>query len=176
MLACPLIRGRRRGRGYAGGAESAGGLRAAASDGGHTVLAIGRWSLDIDAHTFRIDDEPVSLTNIEFAIIELRMNHPDTVFSKRQVYELCWGEPYMVDDNTVTAHISKIRAKLKASGTDGYIRTVWGWASSSLCPAERVSRVWAREVRHACRNARARAGRNVTNSQDLRECWARTAP
>ena len=92
----------------------------------HTVLAIGRWSLDIDAHTFRIDDEPVSLTNIEFAIVELLMGHPDTVFSKRQVYELCWGEPYMVDDNTVTAHISKIRAKLKASGTDGYIRTVWG--------------------------------------------------
>lgn len=115
-----------RGRGYAGGAESADGLRAAASDGGHTVLAIGRWSLDIDAHTFRIDDEPVSLTNIEFAIVELLMGHPDTVFSKRQVYELCWGEPYMVDDNTVTAHISKIRAKLRASGTDGYIRTVWG--------------------------------------------------
>lgn len=42
------------------------------------------------------------------------------------VCELCWGEPYMVDDNTVTAHISKIRAKLRASGTDGYIRTVWG--------------------------------------------------
>ncbi|MFR7426304.1 MAG: winged helix-turn-helix domain-containing protein [Bifidobacterium pullorum] len=90
------------------------------------MLAIGRWSLDIDAHTFRIDDEPVSLTNIEFAIVELLMGHPDTVFSKWQVYELCWGEPYMVDDNTVTAHISKIRAKLRASGTDGYIRTVWG--------------------------------------------------
>lgn len=90
------------------------------------MLEIGRWRLDVDAHTFRIDDGPVSLTNIEFAIIELLMNHPDTVFSKRQVYELCWGEPYMVDDNTVTAHISKIRAKLKASGTDGYIRTVWG--------------------------------------------------
>ncbi|WP_288439285.1 response regulator transcription factor [uncultured Bifidobacterium sp.] len=116
-----------RGRGYADGAEPAGGgARAAAPDDGHTVLEIGRWRLDVDAHTFRIDDGPVSLTNIEFAIIELLMNHPDTVFSKRQVYELCWGEPYTVDDNTVTAHISKIRAKLRASGTDGYIRTVWG--------------------------------------------------
>lgn len=113
-------------RGGVRGRPPCGGLRAAASDGGHTVLAIGRWSLDIDVHTFRIDDEPVSLTNIEFAIVELLMGHPDTVFSKRQVYELCWGEPYMVDDNTVTAHISKIRAKLRASGTDGYIRTVWG--------------------------------------------------
>lgn len=113
-------------RGGVRGRPPCGGLRAAASDGGHTVLAIGRWSLDIDAHTFRIDDEPVSLTNIEFAIVELLMGHPDTVFSKWQVYELCWGEPYMVDDNTVTAHISKIRAKLRASGTDGYIRTVWG--------------------------------------------------
>ena len=31
---------------------------------------------------------PVSLTNIEFAIVELLMNNPDAVFSKR-VAELC---------------------------------------------------------------------------------------
>lgn len=106
-----------------------GGVRGRPPCGGLRRRAYGACDRTVEsghAHTFRIDDEPVSLTNIEFAIVELLMGHPDTVFSKRQVYELCWGEPYMVDDNTVTAHISKIRAKLRASGTDGYIRTVWG--------------------------------------------------
>ncbi|MBT1171640.1 response regulator transcription factor [Bifidobacterium sp. SO4] len=91
-----------------------------------SLLAAGRWTLDPAAHVFAIDSQPVPLTNTEFSIIELLMAHPNTVFTKQQVYELCWNEPYMVDDNTVTAHVSKIRAKLKPSGTEMYIKTVWG--------------------------------------------------
>lgn len=93
---------------------------------GHDLLRVGRWSVNAAARVFSVDDEPVPLTNIEFNIVELLAAHPNQVFTKQQVYELCWGESYLVDDNTVTAHISKIRAKLKASGTDSYIRTVWG--------------------------------------------------
>lgn len=104
------------------GASTGGG----ASSTRHNVLVAGRWTMDVEAHSFLVDGEPVTLTNIEFAIVELLLEHPDTVFTRQQVYELCWGEPYVVDDNTVTAHISKIRAKLRPTGTEGYIRTVWG--------------------------------------------------
>ncbi|KFI52767.1 response regulator transcription factor [Bifidobacterium biavatii] len=99
----------------------------ATADANHAgLLTAGRWTLNPAARTFAIDDRPVSLTNTEFNIVELLMAHPNTVFTKQQVYELCWNEPYIVDDNTVTAHVSKIRAKLKPSGTDAYVRTVWG--------------------------------------------------
>nr|WP_274607525.1 response regulator transcription factor [Bifidobacterium miconis] len=98
----------------------------AAAEPASPAIVAGRWTLNPAARVFAIDGEPVSLTNIEFNIVELLMAHPNTVFTKQQVYELCWNEPYMVDDNTVTAHVSKIRAKLKPSGTDAYIRTVWG--------------------------------------------------
>nr|WP_239512320.1 response regulator transcription factor [Bifidobacterium aerophilum] len=98
----------------------------ATADDRARLLAAGRWTLDPAARTFVVDGQPVALTNTEFNIIELLMAHPNTVFTKQQVYELCWKEPYMVDDNTVTAHVSKIRAKLKPSGTESYIRTVWG--------------------------------------------------
>lgn len=90
------------------------------------VLAAARWNLDPAARVFAIDGQPVELTNIEFNILELLMAHPDRVFTKAQLYEHCWGETYMGDENTVTAHVSKIRAKLKPSGTETYIRTVWG--------------------------------------------------
>ena len=32
----------------------------------------------------------------------------------------------LVEDKTITVHISNIRAKLRPSGTDSYIQTVWG--------------------------------------------------
>ena len=31
-----------------------------------------------------------------------------------------------MEDKTIAVHISNIRAKLRASGTDHYIQTVWG--------------------------------------------------
>lgn len=99
---------------------------ALAHDTDDSTLRVARWTLNQAARTFMIDQQPVTLTNTEFNIIELLMSHPNTVFTKQQVYELCWGEPYAVDDNTVTAHMSKIRAKLKPSGTESYITTVWG--------------------------------------------------
>lgn len=54
------------------------------------------------------------------------MSHPKRVFSKRELFEGAWGEAYAADDSTVTVHVSNIRAKLKASGTSDYIKTVWG--------------------------------------------------
>lgn len=48
------------------------------------------------------------------------------MFSKQELFERAWGEPYSADDNTVNVHVSNIRAKLKPTGTDGYIQTVWG--------------------------------------------------
>ena len=54
------------------------------------------------------------------------MEHPRRVFSKQELFERAWGEPYTADDNTVNVHVSNIRAKLRATGTEGYIKTVWG--------------------------------------------------
>ena len=48
------------------------------------------------------------------------------MFTKQQIYEAVWQEDCAVEDKTITVHISNIRAKLRPSGTDGYIQTVWG--------------------------------------------------
>ena len=58
--------------------------------------------------------------------MEILMRHPKRVFTKQELFEQAWGEPYAADDNTVNVHVSNIRSKLKASGTDGYLKTVWG--------------------------------------------------
>lgn len=90
------------------------------------VITFGRWVIDCDARTLHVDGAPVSLTRIEFNIVELLASHPRKVFTKRELFELAWGEPYSVEDNTVNVHVSRIRSKLKESGTDSYLCTVWG--------------------------------------------------
>ena len=98
-----------------------------ATDGENpALLHFGAWELDPAARTFTVDGIPVELTRIEFNIVEVLVEHPRRVFSKAELFERAWGEPYTVDDNTVNVHVSNIRAKLKATGTDGYIKTVWG--------------------------------------------------
>ena len=96
------------------------------SPGRRAPLRFGRWLVDRDARTLHVDDAPVPLTRIEFNIVELLASHPRKVFTKRELFELAWGEPYSVEDNTVNVHVSRIRSKLKSTGTDAYINTVWG--------------------------------------------------
>lgn len=70
--------------------------------------------------------EPVELTRHEFLILELLIRNPRRVFTKQMIYEYAWGEEYLAEDKTLNVHISNIRSKLKKSGTDNYIQTVWG--------------------------------------------------
>ncbi len=84
------------------------------------------WALDLDAMTLTAAGQPVNLTAHEFRIVELLVSRPKRVFTKQQIYEAVWQEQYAVEDKTITVHVSNIRAKLRPSGTDRYIQTVWG--------------------------------------------------
>ena len=68
----------------------------------------------------------MALTRTEFNILELLMGRPQKVFTKQELFELAWGEPYSVEDSTVNVHVSNLRRKLKPTGTDSYLQTVWG--------------------------------------------------
>ena len=99
---------------------------AAKADGPSQLLAFRRWELDPDGRVFCVDGEEVALTRTEFNILELLMARPQKVFTKQELFELAWGEPYSVEDSTVNVHVSNLRRKLKPTDTDGYLQTVWG--------------------------------------------------
>ena len=90
------------------------------------ILRYRSWTLDPAARDFSVDGRAIELTRLEFGILEALMEAPARVFSKQALFERVWGEPYAADDNTVNVHVSNIRAKLRASGADGGIKTVWG--------------------------------------------------
>lgn len=85
-----------------------------------------KWSLNPDTQEMTAGGEPVELTRHEFLILELLIQNPRRVFTKQMIYEYAWGEEYLAEDKTINVHISNIRSKLKKSGTDQYIQTVWG--------------------------------------------------
>ena len=66
------------------------------------------------------------ITRQEFAILELLLRNPKQVFSKEEIFEYAWDEPYMGETKTLDVHISNIRKKIKTVTSEEYIETVWG--------------------------------------------------
>ena len=91
------------------------------------LITYGKLRLDRKAHRIYIPDEAVDcITKQEFSILELLMEHPKQVFSKEDIFEYAWDEPYMGETKTLDVHISNIRKKLKKITETEYIETVWG--------------------------------------------------
>lgn len=85
--------------------------------------------LTIDKTTFQVQVKDKMIPNItkqEFAILELLLKHPKQVFSKEDIFEYAWEEPYMGETKTLDVHISNIRKKIKQVTEEEYIETVWG--------------------------------------------------
>lgn len=91
-----------------------------------SAIIFGEWTLDENQRRFEVRDIPIRLTRTEFDIVMALMRHPRKVFTKRELYETVWREESFVEEKAISTHISNIRTKLKATGTDSYIETVWG--------------------------------------------------
>ena len=75
----------------------------------------------------RFDGLEIDLTFTEFEILHLLARNPGRVFSKEQIYNSVWKEPYFGDYNIVMSHIRNIREKIEDNPSKPiYIQTVWG--------------------------------------------------
>ena len=69
----------------------------------------------------------IDLSFTEFEILHLLAGNPGRVFSKEQIYNSVWKEPYFGDYNIVMSHIRNIREKIEDNPSKPiYIQTVWG--------------------------------------------------
>jgi len=68
----------------------------------------------------------VDLTPREFDLLQLLLEHPRHVFSKRAIVERVWGYDYVGDDNIVEVYVGYLRDKLDDRGTQRLIRTMRG--------------------------------------------------
>lgn len=92
-----------------------------------SVIDIRGLSIDKSAHKCFLNGNPLALTPLEFSILWYLCENKGRVISSEELFEQVWGEKFLDNNNTVMAHIGRIREKMKDSGRKPkYIKTVWG--------------------------------------------------
>ena len=90
-------------------------------------LAFAGMEIDASKRLVYRGEKEVNITFTEFEILHLLARNPGRVFSKEQIYNSVWKEPYFGDYNIVMSHIRNIREKIEDNPNKPiYIQTVWG--------------------------------------------------
>lgn len=80
-----------------------------------------------DSHKCFLFGKEISLTPIEFSIIWYLCEHQGKVVSSEELFEAVWKEKYLDNNNTVMAHIGRLREKMnEPAKKPKFIKTVWG--------------------------------------------------
>jgi two-component system response regulator VanR len=80
-----------------------------------------------NTHKCTLFGKTLLLTPIEFSILWYLCEHRGKVVSSEELFEAVWGEKYLDNNNTVMAHIGRLREKMKESSRNPrFIKTVWG--------------------------------------------------
>ncbi|AWB46368.1 DNA-binding response regulator [Paenibacillus sp. CAA11] len=74
---------------------------------------VGYLRLDHEACLLYKHGIPITLSALEYKLLKLFMDAPGRVFTKHQLFEAAWGDPYLDDDNTVMVQISRLRDKIE---------------------------------------------------------------
>lgn len=92
------------------------------------TLTSGRLKIALDRNEVWKDGEPLDLTEIEYKILALMIQHPQRIFSANVIYETVWNEMYTYSANsTIMVHIRKLRTKIEDDPQNPvYIKNVWG--------------------------------------------------
>ncbi|NNJ30938.1 VanR-ABDEGLN family response regulator transcription factor [Lacrimispora defluvii] len=80
-----------------------------------------------DTHKCTLFDKDIALTPIEFSVLWFLCENQGRVVSSEKLFENVWGEKYLDNNNTVMAHIGRLREKLhEPAKNPRFIKTVWG--------------------------------------------------
>ncbi|HET9944394.1 MAG TPA: response regulator transcription factor [Actinomycetes bacterium] len=91
------------------------------------VRDFGRLRVDPVAREAYLDGELLTLTKIEFDLLDLLSASPRRTFTRAQVLELVWGGSWFGDDHVIDVHLGNLRKKLGESASQQrHIKTVRG--------------------------------------------------
>lgn len=86
----------------------------------------GLW-MNCRTHQSTLFGKELELTPREFSILWYLCCHQGEVVSSEELFEAVWKEKYLDNNNTVMAHIGRIREKMRDSyRNQKFIKTVWG--------------------------------------------------
>ena len=80
-----------------------------------------------ETHKCTLYGKAVQLTPIEFSILWCLCENQGKVVSSEELFEAVWGEKFLDNNNTVMAHIGRLREKLgEPPRKPRFIKTIWG--------------------------------------------------
>lgn len=80
-----------------------------------------------DTHKCCLYGKELQLTPIEFGILWYLCDHQGIVVPSEELFEAVWGEKFLNNNNTVMAHIGRLREKMNESAKKPkFIVNVWG--------------------------------------------------
>ena len=86
----------------------------------------GKLFLDFSEQTASLNGKPLTLSAMEFKMLNLFRKNPKQVLTRGHLLEKLWDvDENYVDEHTLTTTISRIRGKIEAEGGT-YIKTVYG--------------------------------------------------
>jgi two-component system phosphate regulon response regulator OmpR len=103
-------------------------LPASAPEPGGQILVFGPYRLDLAKRQLSRNDEPISLTNGEFALLKVLVKHPHQPLSREKLMELTRGREHEAFDRSIDVQISRLRKLIERDpGNPRFIQTVWGY-------------------------------------------------
>ena len=68
-------------------------------------------ALDRERRIVRVEEREVSLTGLEFGLLEYLATHPNKICSKEELIDHVWGNRFQYDMGTIDVHLNAIRRK-----------------------------------------------------------------
>lgn len=91
------------------------------------VVKHGDLEIDLTRHTVEVGGKPVTLTPIEFNILELLASAPGHVYSRQELLGAIWETAYEGYKRNIDPHVNRLRTKIEVNPKrPKYILTVWG--------------------------------------------------
>ena len=92
----------------------------------------GRLFLDFSEQSASLNGTPLTLSSMEFKMLNLFRRNPKQVLTRGQLLEKLWDiDERFVDEHTLTTSVSRIRSKIESDGGAPYLNTISGMGSVS---------------------------------------------
>lgn len=89
-------------------------------------LLLGTIRMDLNARVVWKKDEEISLTQKEFALLEMLIRNKGTVCTRTSIIENVWDIHFDYNTGVIDVFINALRRKLKLEGSENYIQTIRG--------------------------------------------------
>jgi DNA-binding response OmpR family regulator len=92
------------------------------------VARVGSLTVDCDARTAEVDSRAVTLTRLEFDLLQTLASQPRKTFTRQELTREVWGyDPHAAGPSrTLDTHAHRLRQKLEQAGAEPMVPTVRG--------------------------------------------------